>query len=137
VAIPTEIGTAAEPWIVTLLAEGTIEVTARRIVARAPASADGDLLKAGTQNFLFLTDEDIHIDGHRDQNLTGIVSAFEQFGIEGDSTMAGYIVAQDGSFLSRLVDENYISGRLVLTYNGNVPNPLVKTVQSRTWIGSN
>jgi hypothetical protein len=137
VAIPTEIGTVAEPWIVTLLAEGAIEATARRIVARAPASADGALFKAGTQNFLFLTDEDMHIDGHRDQNLTGIVSAFEQFGIEGDPTMAGYIVAQDGSFLSRLVDENYISGRLALTYNGNVPNPLVKTVQSRTWIVSN
>jgi hypothetical protein len=136
VSIPTDIGTTANPWIVTLIAEGSIEVTARNIVARAPASADEALFKTGTQNFLFLADEDVRIAGHGDQSLAGIVSAFEQFGIEGNPTMTGYIVAQDGTFLSGLVGENYVSGRLALTYNGNVPNPLVKTVQSRTWLGN-
>src|SRR5207247_936404 len=61
VSIPTSLGTTQAPWVTTLIAEGSIDLTAQSLIARAPTSMDGALFKAGTQNFLFISDEDIHI----------------------------------------------------------------------------
>ena len=95
---------------------------------------DGALFKAGTQNFLFISDEDIHIGSLSGGNLTGVVAAYEQVNIEGNPTMYGYVVAQDGANGSGLVTADSVSGGLSLTYNGNLSIPtFLKTAQIKTW----
>src|SRR3989442_240130 len=117
VSIPTSLGTTQTPWVTTLIAEGSIDLTAQSVIARAPTVADGALFKAGTQNFLFISNEDIHIGSLSGGNLTGAVAAYGQVGIEGNPTMYGYVVAQDGSNLSGLVTANSLSGGVNLTLN--------------------
>src|SRR2546428_613057 len=117
VSIPTSLGTTQTPWVTTLIAEGSIDLTAQSVVARAPNSADGALFKAGTQNFLFISNEDFHIGSLSGGILTGAVAAYGQVGIEGNPTMYGYVVAQDGSNLSGLVTANSLSGGAHLTWN--------------------
>ena len=134
VSISVNVGTTQSPWITTIIAEGSIDLTAQSLVARAPTPADGALFKSGTQNFLFISDKDIHIGSLSGGNLTGIVVAFEQVSIEGNPTMYGHVVAQDGATLSSLVTANSLSGGLNLTWNGDLPLPaILKTAQIRTW----
>src|SRR5712691_18931 len=135
VSIPTSVGTTQAPWITTLIVERSIDITAQSLIARAPTSTDGALFKPGTQNFLFISDEDIHIGSLSGGNLTGVVTAYGQVGIEGNPTMYGYVVAQDGSNLSGLVTANSLSGGLNLTWNGDLPIPTVlnQTAQIKTW----
>src|SRR2546428_2502455 len=134
VSIPTSLGTTQAPWITTLIAEGSIDLTAQSLIARAPISADGALFKAGTQNFLFISNEDIHIGSLSGGNLTGVVAAYEQVNIEGNPTMYGYVVAQDGANGSGLVTADSVGGGLNLTYNGDLVIPtFLKTAQIKTW----
>jgi len=134
VSIPTSLGTTQAPWVTTLIAEGSIDLTAQSLIARAPTSTDGALFKAGTQNFLFISDEDIHIGSLSGGNLTGVVAAYEQVNIEGNPTMYGYVVAQDGANGSGLVTADSVSGGLSLTYNGDLSIPtFLKTAQIKTW----
>ena len=135
VSIPTSLGTTQTPWVTTLIAEGSIDLTAQSVVARAPNSADGALFKAGTQNFLFIADQDFRIGSLTGGNLTGVVAAYEQVSIEGNPTMYGYVVAQDGASGSGLVTTDSISGSLSLTYNGDMPlTNILKTAQIQTWM---
>src|SRR5712691_1466575 len=134
VSIPTSVGTTQAPWITTLIAEGSIDLTAQTVVARAPTVPDGALFKAGTQSFLFISNEDIHIGSLSGGNLTGVVAAYEQVNIEGNPTMYGYVVAQDGANGSGLVTADSVSGALSLTYNGDLSIPtFLKTAQIKTW----
>ena len=134
VSIPTSLGTTQAPWVTTLIAEGSIDLTAQSLIARAPTSTDGALFKAGTQNFLFISNEDIHIGSLSGGNLTGVVAAYEQVNIEGNPTMYGYVVAQDGANGSGLVTADSVSGGLSLTYNGDLSIPtFLKTAQIKTW----
>src|SRR2546425_1681651 len=134
VSIPTSVGTTQAPWITTLIAEGSIDLTAQSLIARAPTVADGALFKAGTQNFLFISNEDIHIGSLSGGNLTGVVAAYEQVNIEGNPTMYGYVVAQDGANGSGLVTADSVGGGLNLTYNGDLVIPtFLKTAQIKTW----
>ena len=134
VSIPTSLGTTQAPWITTLIAEGSIDLTAQSLIARAPTSVDGALFKAGTQNFLFISNEDIHIGSLSGGNLTGVVAAYEQVNIEGNPTMYGYVVAQDGANGSGLVTADSVGGGLNLTYNGDLVIPtFLKTAQIKTW----
>jgi len=134
VSIPVSVGTTQSPWVTTLITEGSIDITASSVVARAPTVADGALFKSGTQNFLFISDGDIHIGSLSGGNLTGVVVVYEQVSVEGNPTMSGYIVAQDGANISGLVTADSVSGALSLTYNGDLPIPtILKTAQIQTW----
>src|SRR5207249_6975925 len=57
VSIPTSLGTTQAPWITTLIAEGTIDITAQSLIARAPTNAYEALFKAGSQNVLCISTE--------------------------------------------------------------------------------
>lgn len=123
------IGTAANPWITTILSYGSIEVTstAKHLVARAPRSTDGALYKSQTQNLLFVANMDVLIAGTKDQFYTGITTSYEQIGISGNPVYYGYIMPQSTSntatiyWGTNLVDNSYISGNMQLMYNGDLP----------------
>lgn len=120
------IGTAGTPWITTILAIGSIQVTSTSLVVRPPLSTEASLYKSQTQDLLFVANRDILITGNSSQSFTGIMSAYEQVGISGNPVVPrGYFLAQDISnaatsqYGSNLVDSNYISGNMSLTYNNS------------------
>lgn len=136
--IAANVGTVASPWITTILAYGSINVTAPNVVARPPAQAtEPTLYRTQTKNLLFVADMDVKIAGNANQkfgyvdpstNITygAIISAYEQVGIAGDASAYGYILAQDMGnqatyyYGTNYVAGNYISGDMKLTYNGDV-----------------
>jgi hypothetical protein len=125
VVLSGTIGTAAAPWITTILAGGSILVTSPSLVIRPPLSTEAAWYKTATQNLLFVANKDILITGNASQNFTGIMSAYEQVGISGNPVVAnGYFLAQDVSnaatslWGTNLVASNYISGNMALTYDG-------------------
>lgn len=127
VVLAGTIGAVGNPWVTTILAYGSIQVTSPSLVVRTPTSADGNLYKTPIQNLLFVASMDILITGNAGQNFTGIMSAYEQVGISGNPIVAkGYFLAQDISngatspFGTNAVASNYISGNMQLTYNGDL-----------------
>jgi len=127
VVLSGTIGATGTPWITTILAYGSIQVTSPSLVVRPPTSTDGSLYKSQTQNLLFVASKDILITGNASQNFTGIMSAYEQVGINGAPVVAkGYFLAQDVSngatspYGTNAVASNYISGNMQLTYNGDL-----------------
>lgn len=126
------IGTAANPWVTTILAYGSIEVNADSLVIRPPdknISSDvaAGLYKSQTQNLLFVANMDVLITGNANQNFKGITTSYEQIGISGNPVYYGYIMPQSMSntatiyWGTNLVDNSYISGNMQLTYNGDLP----------------
>lgn len=123
VLISGSVGTTAAPWIATIIAEGSIEVSSTYLYMRPPTQDDKDaagnsLLRPLSQNMLFIADGDILIDGFSGQAFTGVLAAREQVGITGDPAINGFIYGQDAATNSKLVASSYISGKLHLTYNG-------------------
>ncbi len=137
--IAANAGTVASPWITTILAYGSIKVTAPNLVARPPAQAtEPTLYRSQTKNLLFVADMDVQISGTINQKfgyvdpVTNVVygaitSAYQQVGISGDPNYYGYILAQDVGNTKTyyygtnfVADDNYISGNMKLTYNGDV-----------------
>ena len=120
------IGTAATPWIATILAAGSIEVTSPSLVIRPPLSTEAALYKSQTQNLLFVANKDILITGNANQSFRGITSSYEQTGIDGNPVYYGYILSQGVTNTgttymgANAATSNYISGNLALTYNGDL-----------------
>lgn len=121
------IGTDATPWVTTILAYGSIHaLSPDKIVARPPLSTETALYRSQTKNLLFVANMDVKITGNVNQSFTGIISAYGQVGISGDSVVNGYVLAQDVStqatyyYGTNYVDSNYISGKMKLTYNGDL-----------------
>ena len=123
VLISGSTGTTAAPWIATIVAEGSIEVSSTILNMRPPTQDDKDaagnsLLRPSSQNMLFIADGDILIDGFSGQTFTGVIAAREQVGISGDPAIAGFVYGQDAAVSNKSVVSSYISGKLHLTYNG-------------------
>ena len=123
VLISGNVGTAAAPWIATIIAEGSIEVSSTYLYMRPPTQDDmvvggTSLFKPLSQHMLFIANGDILIDGFSGQTFEGIIATRLQVGITGDPTINGFIYGQDYSTRTNLVKSSYISGQLHLTYNG-------------------
>lgn len=123
VLISGNVGTAAAPWIATIIAEGSIEVSSTYLYMRPPTQNDtvvggASLFKPLSQNMLFIANGDILIDGFSGQTFEGIMATRMQVGITGDPTINGFIYGQDYATKTNLVKSSYISGKLHLTYNG-------------------
>jgi hypothetical protein len=120
VLISGSAGTTAAPWIATIVAEGSIEVSSTSLNMRPPqnTAAESTLFKSLSQNMLLIADGDVLIDGFSGQTFTGVIAAREQVGITGDPAITGFIYAQDAALNNKSVLSSYISGKLNLTYNG-------------------
>jgi len=156
VVITGSVGTTASPWIVSIIATNSINVSSQNIAVRPPASTDGALYKAATQNILFLAGGDIYI--HPPSNGSyqtfgtsaspGLIAAHEQIAVQGFSTLTtnGVLLAEDGATQSSLVSgDDYIgycsctatSGASKHNYSGAIVNPTLQggttAVQLMTW----
>jgi hypothetical protein len=153
--ISGSVGTATTPWITTIIATQSIDVSSKNIYVRAPTSTDGALYKAATQNILFLAGGDVYLHFPTNgtaQIFTGLLLAYEQIGVAGISTMTinGSLVAADAatqysnvtgdSFLFSGASASYGAPRI--NYAGNLSNATLGitvstttgTVQPGTWL---
>ncbi len=129
--ISANVGTQANPWIATIIADGSIKVasTVLNLEMRPPNQSDGGTLyKAKTNNVLFTAGGDILIEGQYDQYYTGIMRAVEQIKITGQPWINGYLVAQDAASSATLVTSNYL-GDVDLNHDGTMANGLQGTIQ--------
>ncbi|TAL11952.1 MAG: hypothetical protein EPO02_03020 [Nitrospirae bacterium] len=124
--ISGNIGTAANPWIATILSAGSIEVTSPSLVIRPPVSGDGSLYKSQTMNLLFVASKDVLITGNANQNFRGITSSYEQTSISGNPVYYGYFMSQSVTSTATTymgtnsVTNTSITGNMALTYNGDL-----------------
>jgi Tfp pilus assembly protein PilX len=146
VVITGAVGTTTTPWIVSIIAVKSINVSSLNIVARPPASTDGALYKAATQNILFLAGGDIfiHPQSGGTATFTGFLLAYEQIGVNGTSTLTinGTLLAADQATVCTVITANpYITGNTTtnapkINYAGNLVNAMLGTsggVQVMTW----
>ncbi len=113
-------GTAVDPWEITILADGWIEISGNPVLTNYMDPDD----PVDVQSVMFVASGDIKINGNPGQTFNGIIATREQFEISGNPDLEGTIIAQGASNDSELVVENKISGVLNLTYGGefNFPN---------------
>ena len=132
--ISGNIGSTANPWVTTIIATKSIEVSGNPKM-RPPTTTDaGSLYRSGTENLLLVAGGDVKISGNPNQSYQGIIAAHEQLSLSGNPTLNGFIVVENaansgGSY----ADNNTISGNIGITYNGSLDNPFPGDVQVMTW----
>ena len=121
-------GEATTPWNVSLITEGSIEITGN-------VNAQTNSAGPATDNLLFVAGGDIKVNGNSSQFLQGILAAHEQVDISGTPNLTGTIVAEDAINNSTYATENIISGNMNINYNGlSTPfNTGVVVVDSLSW----
>lgn len=124
VSVASNPGTASDPWEISILADGYIELAGTPIIANYIDPDD----PVNVQNILFVAGTDIKINGNVNQTFRGLIWAAEQFMITGNPSLEGAIVSggQDNSATnnSDLVAENTISGSAVVNYDGGLRIPI-------------
>lgn len=129
------------PWITTIISQGSIRVASSILNVRPPnQNTEPTLYKSATENILFVAYTDILIEGTANQKFYGILKAREQVGITGAPVYYGYITAQDAATSSSLVGlltdpgagSSYVSGALHLTYKGDLQSSVGTVVSQST-----
>jgi cytoskeletal protein CcmA (bactofilin family) len=126
-------GSATSPWIATIIATGSIQLSGSPVM-RPPTQTDpGNLYRSGTENLLFVAGQDVQITGTPNQVLQGIIAAHEQVSLSGNSQVTGFIIADDASNKGTVVVNDAVQGNIDLTYNGGISNPFPGDVEILTW----
>ena len=107
-------GTAMNPWSISILADGWINFAGSPIFENYMDPTD----PPDVQAILFMSGADIKIIGNSTQTFAGIIAANEQIDVIGNASIEGILVAADESNDSNLVDSNYVSGDMNITYDG-------------------
>lgn len=109
-------GSAANPWEVSMLADGYIRIEGSPIIDNYMNPDDPPEVQA----ILFLSGADILINGNASQTFAGIIAAREQIDISGNATIEGALIAADESHDSDLVMKNRIFGNMNISYDGGL-----------------
>lgn len=112
-------GTAASPWLITLLAVGHIEVSGNPILADHRNAAH----PIGVQNLFMVAGTDLKFNGNGSVQIEGIMAANDQVQISGDPTLRGVVIANGASSADGLITENQLNGNAMLIYNGGLATP--------------
>ena len=107
-------GTTMNPWTISILADGWINFAGSPIFENYMDPTD----PPDVQAILFMSGADIKIIGNSNQTFAGIIAANEQINVIGNASIEGILVAADESNDSNLVDSNYVSGDMNITYDG-------------------
>ncbi len=121
VVISSNPGSAANPWEISILADGYIEVSGNPTLTNYMDPDDPPEVQA----IMFLAGTDIKINGNPHQRYNGIIAAGEQIDVSGNPAIEGALIAADQSNDSTLVDMNSLSGNLQLAYDGGLSFPWV------------
>ncbi len=108
--ITGNIGNTGNPWNVTLIAEGNIDI-----------SGNGKI-EADTPGLLFVTDRDLQMTGGKDQvGAEAQILVREQAFLAGNVSLLGQLVIQDAASISNLVTASAMRGNASITNNGTLP----------------
>jgi hypothetical protein len=108
--ITGNVGTAQSPLTITLIAEGSIDISGN------------STFQANTPGVMFVTDEDLRMAGGSDQVGAEAYSLVrEQFSANGSGTLLGQLLVQDAAAVSSLVTSTSIGGNVTITNNGTLP----------------
>lgn len=121
VVVSSNPGHQGDPWLVSILADGWIEIAGNPVLDNYMDPDDPPAVQA----ILFMSGLDIKINGNPNQTYNGIIAAREQFDISGNPTIEGAVIAAGESNTSDLVVENSISGNMTLTYDGGFSFPSI------------
>ena len=116
VVVASAPGNAADPWLVSILADGWIEVAGNPTIGNFMDPLDPPAVQA----ILFMSGADIKLNGNASQTFTGIIAAKEQIALSGTANIEGVVIAAGESNDSDLVVDNYVSGDIQLTYDGGL-----------------
>ena len=130
VVIGSNPGSAGNPWAITILADGYIEVSGNPTLVNYTDPDD----PPDVQAIMFMSGADIKINGNPNQTYNGIIAAAEQIHVSGNPAIEGSLIAADESNDSRLIDSNSISGNMTLTYDGGLLFPWVPGIPDGTAI---
>ena len=119
VKISSNTGTEANPWEVSILADGWISLSGTPIIANYKNPSN----PVPVQDILFMAGTDLKINGHAAQTFTGIMAAGEQFQFNGTAQIEGVIIAADQSNTDNYLTENLMSGTADITYGGELSFP--------------
>ncbi len=119
VVIGSNPGSAANPWEISILADGYIEVSGNPKLTNYADPDDPPEI----QTIMFMSGSDIKINGNASQEYSGIIAAAEQIDVSGNPSIEGVLIAADQSNDSDLVLENSISGVTLLAYDGGLVFP--------------
>ena len=110
----------------TFYVEGKATITANHVI-QLTVIAEGSIdlsgspeLTADTNELLFVTDGDLDISGGVTTNIVaqGQMLVHEQVSISGNVSLGGQLIVEDSPSVDSTVDENQISGSVVIDYNG-------------------
>jgi hypothetical protein len=111
-------GSSSDPWQVTIIAEGYIDVSGNPTV-----QPSNNLPQAGfPPNMQFIAGTDIRVAGNFEMAGPGIMAAHEQIAISGNPRITGFVYAENAPTTDALLGRNFISGNPTITYNG-APRP--------------
>jgi len=131
--ITTNLGTAAAPLRVSVLATGSIETTSNpSFVSNLTSLVTPELPPFVNVSLLFVTVEDVKIRGDVDvPHFSGIIYAGEQFDLSGNGAFDGQVIGLSNRDVSAsLVSANSVSGSFELTFNGG---QAIGTIRLMSW----
>jgi Tfp pilus assembly protein PilX len=112
-------GTGADPWVVSILADGYIEISGNPTIDNHMDPDDPPSVQA----ILFMSGTDVKINGNPGQTFTGLIAAHEQFSVSGNPELQAAIIAEGAASTSDLVVQNEVSGDMSLCYDGDFTIP--------------
>ena len=115
VVIASAPGTESDRWLISILADGYIEVSGNPVLANYTDPDDPPAIQA----IMFMSGTDLKINGNPGQVYNGILAAKEQFDISGNPFIEGAIIAEGASSDSDLVIANKVSGVMKQSYDGS------------------
>ncbi len=112
-------GSVGNPWMTTLTATGSIEITGTSMSANLRDPND----PIGIQNSFMVAGTDIEMSGNSNQTIDGIIWAGEQINLNGDPNILGSVMAYGNPSVSTLVTSSEISGDVNITYGCGMTIP--------------
>ena len=131
------------PWLASFVAEGYIDVSGNAAMKPWASEWPNDTGDAVANDILFLAGNDLKIGGTFSAQFFGIMAAHMEVGVEGNATLNGSIIAENGLHsmgqeetnahtVQNLIDTNYFTGSLSMTASGSSLNA-VKQLTSLAW----
>ena len=132
VDISSNIGTPVNPWEISILADGWIDVNGTPVIANYKNPSNPEAVQA----ILFMAGTDIKLNGNANTTISGVVAAGEQFYLSGTINLEGTIIAADQSNTDNYVTENTVSGTADITNDGSLSIPAIPgsdTLEILSW----
>ena len=117
-------------WLVSIVAEGYIDVAGNSIFRPWASQLPNDTGDAVANDVLFLAGNDLRVEGNPGSEFHGIMAAHMEVGIAGNATLNGSILAENGHHsmgqevnggqaVQNLINTNYFTGSLTMTASGS------------------